>query len=242
MVFSIVVSHPSFAHTLFVNCRTIDLMLRSIFRTPITRVCRCLAVGARQTQAVRNLVEDVDVAVHAAERFLAGSHGEHSNVGKRVHTGGFRNGQGAVDDESVGAVLGVDVVIGLVVAGGVADDLARRLMHAEVLAAVGVGAEALRKGVSRVPVDGEVRAGAVGDTVNSHGVLRKAGQLIGADSLALLTICLLLGQVLRVDAAVDVEAVAVVGGDKDQSALELTDGLQVRHGGADSVVEFEKVT
>lgn len=64
--------------------------------------------------------------------------------------------------------------------------------------------------------------------------------LVDADCVAFLTVDVLRGEVVCVDGAHDVEAVAVVGGDEDEGLLEGVRFLEVRDGGFDGVVEFKE--
>ena len=73
-------------------------------------------------------------------------------------------------------------------------------------------------------------------------VLRCTGVLVHANGITLLTVILLLVQVLGVNGTHDIETVTVISSDDDEGVLELADLLEVRDGGADSVVELEKLT
>lgn len=125
--------------------------------------------------------------------------------------------QRAVDHESIRVISRVDIIIILREACGV-----RRcgtgsvLVHAEVLPLVRVGTHALREGVPRVPVDGEVDARVVGHRGVGDGVLAQPAVLVDADGVALFAVGGLTAQVLGVGTTEDVETVAVVGSDDDE--------------------------
>lgn len=154
-----------------------------------------------ETQAAGNLVENVHVAVGAAESVLAGTPGVDGDVSQGVDADGLVGGEGAVDDEAVGGVVGGDVVLVANLLGGHAGAL---LVDDVVLADVGVGANAGGNGVARLPVGGEVGAGAVLET-GGLVVLGQTRLLIGANGAALATLVLLVGQVLGVGRTVDAE-------------------------------------
>lgn len=111
-------------------------------------------------------------------------------------------------------------------------------MDGPVLAAVGVGHEALEQGVAGVPVGGEVAVSV--SQVAGVDVLGETGLLVDADGVALLAVDVLRGEVVGVDGAHDVEAVAVVGGDEDEGLLEAGGLVEMGDGGFDGVVELEE--
>lgn len=100
-----------------------------------------------------------------------------------------------VDNEALGRVLGVDVVLAADLDGGLTGTVLADLV---VLAVVGHSTDATGDGVAGLPVDGEVGAGAILDAVVLLGVLGLARLLVGADSAALGTLVLLGGEVLGV--------------------------------------------
>lgn len=111
-----------------------------------------------------------------------------------------------------------------------------------------VGREAGSKGVSRVPLDGEVgvftdndslvfRSRALGDLI--LGVTRV---LVGSDSIPLRSVRGGDLQVLGVTRAEDIEAVTVIGSDDNQSFIEFTDLFQVLDGLSNSVIELQQFT
>lgn len=152
-----------------------------------------------QTQARGNLVKDVDVAVGAAKDVLAGAPGVDGDVGQRVHADSLVRVEGAVDDEAVGAVAGVGVVLVANLDRRVAGTL---LVDAKVLADVGVGGDTTGNGVTGLPVGREVGAGAVGEAVGLV-VLRKTRLLVGANGTALAALVGLVLQVLGIGRTVD---------------------------------------
>ena len=129
-------------------------------------------------------------------------------------------------------------------------------MHLVILPAVRIGPHALEQRVARISVGGE--EGAVGEQDAGvvvrggvrHGrrlrvrvgVLGEARADVGAEGFALGAVGGLRGQVLGVNGAHDVEAVAVVGGDEDEGVVELVDGGELGKGGVDAVVGFKQFT
>ncbi len=204
---------------------------------PTPRQLPGLGIRPSKTQTSSHLVEDIDVPVHAPEGLLARPHGEDGDVRQRVHALGLAGRQRAVDDEPVDGVGGVrEQVVGVEARDGCSRQPRAVAVHAEVLAVVRRRPEALRQRVPRVPVGREVRARAVRHAVDGLGVLRGAGVEVRADGAALRAVRGLRREVLGVDAAEDVEAVAVVCGDEDQRVIELAEGFEAVDGCADRVV------
>lgn len=153
-------------------------------------------VIASKTKAGRNLVKEVDVVKGSAESVLAGAPGIHRNVGERVHALGIAQRQGAVDENTVLAVLGVGVVLAaaLLLLGGHTRTI---LVDLVVFAVVGHSANTTSDGVAGLPVDGEIGTGAVADA-SILGVLGQARLFVGADGVALVALVLGLGKVFGV--------------------------------------------
>lgn len=72
--------------------------------------------------------------------------------------------------------------------------------------------------------------------------MRETGLGVRADGVTFLAVGVLRVQVFGIDAAGDVEAVAVVGGDEDEGLLEAVQLPQLGYGRPDGVVELEDVT
>jgi hypothetical protein len=168
----------------------------------------------------------------------ARTHGVDRHISERVHALVVLNWQSAVKQNTTSTIRRVCIVI-----CGTIGSTSRRtraaLTNRPVLATVRVGHQALEKGVAGIPAGGEV-AVRVGQ-VASVDVLREAGLLVDADGIALLAVRVLRGEVVRVDGAHDVEAVAVVGGDEDERLLEAVGAVELGDGRFDGVVEFEQL-
>ena len=149
------------------------------------------------------------------------------------------NGKCTVEQDAAGAVGRVGVVIRRPV-GSARRHTRPVLADGPVLAAVGVGHEALEKSVPRVPVAWKV--GIHVCQVTRVDVLAQTRLLVCADRATLLAVYVLRGEVVGVDGAHDVEAVAVVGGDEDERLLERGGFVEVGDGGFDRVVEFKEFT
>lgn len=130
---------------------------------------------------------------------MAGTPGVDGDIGKGVDTNGLIRVEGAVDDEAVGAVFRVEVVLVTNLDGGVARTL---LVDSKVLADVGVRGDTTGNGVTRLPIGRKVGASAVCDAVGLV-VLRKTRLFIGANGTALATLIRLLLQVLCIGRTVD---------------------------------------
>ena len=89
-------------------------------------------------------------------------------------------------------------------------------------------------GIHQVLIAPDLRS-PVGDLI-----LRLSGFMIRADRAAFIAVASLAVEETRVDAACDVEAVAVVGGDDHEGVVEFADFFEVRHGGFDGIVELEE--
>lgn len=72
-------------------------------------------------------------------------------------------------------------------------------------------------------------------------ILRETGLGVGADGATFLTVRVLRVQVLGVDAAGDVEAVAMVGGHEDERLFEVIQLTELGEGCFDGVVELEEI-
>lgn len=121
-------------------------------------------------------------------------------------------------------------------------------VHFIGLSNVGVSCKPGSKGVSGVPLDGEVGVVTDNDSLVLRSrslrnlVFRVTRVLVGSDSIPL---CSVGGgdlQVLGVTGSKDIETVAVIGGNDDQSVFELADFLQVLNGLSNSVIEFQQFT
>ncbi len=170
-----------------------------VVATGCARTGRGAGLVAGQTQAGGNLVKDVDVAVGAAKDVLAGTPGVDGDIGQRVHTDSLVGVEGTVDDEAIGAVARVGIVLVANFDGWVARTL---LVDAKVLADIGVGGDTTGNGVTGLPVGREVGAGAVSEAVGLV-VLRKTRLLVGANGTALAALVRRLLQVLGIGRTVD---------------------------------------
>ena len=197
----------------------------------------------RQSKTLGHAEEDVNAAVHAAKALLARPHGENRHVSQRVHALIVADRQRAVEQDAARAIRRVGIVI-VGARGSSSSSSSRRryaravLVDRPVLAAVWAGHEALEEGVARVPVGGEVAVG-VGEVARVD-VLAEAGLLVDADGVALAAVGGLGGEVVCVDGAHDVEAVAVVSGDEEEGFVERVGGVEVGDGRFDSIVKFEQ--
>jgi len=115
-------------------------------------------------------------------------------------------------------------------------------VHDEVLLLVREGHRALREHVARRPVLGERDARVVLDRRVRDLVLRLPRVLVRADGVAAVALVGDRRHVLGVGGAVDVEAVAVVGGHEDEGVVEDAERRQLLDGGLDGVVELEQLT
>lgn len=97
------------------------------------------------------------------------------------------------------------------------------------------------QGRGKTHVYGEVGACRVRDPRGFDLVIGQPRVLVDADGLAALAVRLLVVEVLGIDATKDVKPVAMIGGNQDQSGLELANGLEVLDGAADGVVELQEV-
>lgn len=216
-----------------------------------------ILLGPSKTQAVGDLVEDINVVVCTAKGLLAGTKSVDGHVSQRVNTLGVLSADGAVDNESLGGILGVDVVVTVLeFDGGLAGTI---LVDLVVLAMVRGCSDTTSDGVTRLPVGGEVGAGAIVETLGLLGVLGLAGLGVGADGTTLGTVVLLLGEVLSVGRTPDtivvsyvmlyvwyggnlLKTVSVVSRDDDESLIENVELLELLNGSTDSVVKLEKIT
>ena len=123
----------------------------------------------------------------------------HGDIGQRVNALAFAGRKGTVDDESVDVVGSRDVI-----GGARGRNTSTGLVDAVVLAVVGVGAHTGGDGIARVPVGREVGAGVVANAWLLHCVLGETRVLVDANSVALLAVVLLLGQVLGIGVSEDI--------------------------------------
>lgn len=117
-----------------------------------------------------------------------------------MNTGRVRGRQGAIDDEAILAVFGVDEILAVVL-----DSRGARTILADlvVLTVIRSGTNATSNSVTWLPVDREVVASAVVDTSGLLGVLGKARLFIDTNGVALGAIVLLLGEVVGISRAPD---------------------------------------
>lgn len=148
-----------------------------------------------KTKAVGNLVKDVDVAVCTTESLLARTESIHGDISQRVDTLAVVGADGAVDNEAIRSILGVDIVVTVLELDGGCTGL---LVNLVVLSVVGHGTDTTGDGVSGLPVGGKVGAGTVVDTLGLLGVLRLAGLLVDANGATLGTVILLLREILGI--------------------------------------------
>ncbi len=123
-------------------------------------------------------------------------------------------------------------------------------MHLVVFAPVWVGAYAGKESVAGIPIGGEERAVTVHDrgVVMARGVghrsrfgvwlgvLAQAAVDVDTDCSALSAVRGLGGEIFGVDAAHDVEAMAMVGGHEDQCIVEGSESGEVRDRSFDGVI------
>lgn len=145
-----------------------------------------------------------------------------------------------VHHQAAEPVGGVDVVTLIVALGSWETGFSVDLV---VLAAIRERDSALGQAVAGLPVDGEVDAGVVGDGSVDDLVLRLTRVLVRADCGALAAHVVVVDgfHVLGVCGAVDVEAVAVIGGDDDKGVVEDAEFGEAGDGGGNGVVELEEV-
>jgi hypothetical protein len=60
---------------------------------------------------VGHVEEDINIAVHTTEEFLAWAHGENRHVSQTVNTLRFVGWQSAIDDEAIGGIGRVDEIV-----------------------------------------------------------------------------------------------------------------------------------
>lgn len=153
-----------------------------------------------QTQAVGNLVKDVDVVVSTAKGLLAGAESKDRHISQGVDTLSLRGGDSSVNDDAVDAVRGVDKVLA---ANGSGRQARAVLVDLVVLTVIRGSADTSGKGVARLPVGREVDAGAVADLAVLLGVLGEARLFVDANGITLGTLVLLGGQVFGIGGAKD---------------------------------------
>ena len=198
----------------------------------------CLA----QTETVGHVEENVDRVVHAAEFLLARTHGEHGDVGQRVHALGLVDGERAGVQEAGWRIFVVSIIILRSFLQLDSRQTGSVLVDNVVLVVVGAGTETVVQSVTGIPLGGEVHALRVDERgVGLDGVLRQARLFVGANGVALLAIVFLGLKILGVDGAHDVEAVPVVSSDNNQSVVQLPDGTQLLDGSFNGVVELEEL-
>ena len=187
-------SHYPFLHSI----------ITSSIHPSIHHVClRLLALGGlalgviligSETEAVGNLVEDVNVVVGTSEGLLARAPSIDGDVSEGVDTLALGGVEGAVDDEAALGVRGVSVVLVADLDGSGAG----LLVDLVVLTVVGGGTEATSDGVAGLPVSREVHASSVVDVLRVLGVLRLARLLVDTDGAALVAVVILSLEVLGV--------------------------------------------
>lgn len=153
-----------------------------------------------QTQAVGNLVEDVDIVISTAKGLLARAESKDRNISQGVNTLSLRGGNGSVDDDAVDAVLRVDKVLAANGNGGQARAV---LVDLVVLTVVRGSADTTGNGVARLPVGGEIDTGAIADLAVLLSVLGEAGLFVDANGIALGALVLLGRQVFSIGGAKD---------------------------------------
>lgn len=168
---------------------------------PIHNPLITLLLALSKTKAVGNLVKDVNVVESATESLLARTKSIDRDIGERVNTLGVIGADSTVDEETLGRILGVGVVV--IVLELDSSLAGAGLLDLVVLTVVRDGSDTSGNGVSGLPVGREVGASAVVDTLGLLGVLRLSGLSVGADGTALVTVILLLGEVLGVGGAVN---------------------------------------
>lgn len=165
-------------------------------------------VGNCQSKASGHLIKDVDVAISTSKGLLAGTHSKHGHISKRVNALSLGGRQSAVDDDTVGGILGVDNV-------GTIRTLDSRLTRATlvnliVFAAIGGSANTTSDGVSWLPVGREVNASAVLDVLALLGVLRETGLFVDTNGVALLALVFLLAEIFGVGGSPDTKVKVLV--------------------------------
>lgn len=165
-----------------------------------------LLLALSKTKAVGNLVKDVNVVEGATESLLARTKSIDRDIGERVNALGVIGADSTVDEETLGRVLWVGVVvIVLELDGSLAGT---SLLDLVVLTVVRDGSDTSGDGVSGLPVGREVGASAVVDALGLLGVLGLTRLSVGADGTALVTVILLLGEVLSVGGTVNAAIVS----------------------------------
>lgn len=109
--------------------------------------------GARETEAVSDLVEDVNVVEHSSEVLVARTLSKDWHISQTVHTLVGTGWQSAIDDETSDSIFVVDVVVVRWKASDVHSWKTRTvLVDLVVLAMIWVGTNTLGKSVARIPV------------------------------------------------------------------------------------------
>lgn len=156
-----------------------------------------------QAETLRQLIKQINILIRAAKRLLARTHCINGHVSKRMDPLALTRRQRPVHHKPAFLIRGIDVIIAGTFPG---DCRSRRpwagLVHPVLFPVVGVSTHSCGDYVARVPVQGEVRAGVVRDSVGGLDcVLREAGVLVDAYGVSLCAVVGLGGHVLRVGGA-----------------------------------------
>jgi len=113
------------------------------------------------------------------------------------------------------------------------------LVNLVILTNIRVGTKALSQSVAGIPIGREEAV----DVAKATGVdvLRLAAVLVGANGVALGAVVFLGVEVLCISTAKDVETVAVICCDDDQSLIDLAKLGQVVDGSLDSIIKLEEL-
>lgn len=162
-------------------------------------------VRTSQTQTGGHLVENVHIAISTAKGLLAGTHSKDRHISKRVYALSLTSRQSAVDDDTIGGVLGVHDVAAV---AALDSGLTRAaLVDFVVLTAVGGSTNTSGDGVTGLPVGGKVDTRAVLDVLALLGVLRETGLFVDANGVAFGTLVFLLAEVFSVCGSIDTKKI-----------------------------------
>jgi hypothetical protein len=184
-----------------------------------------VTLAMSQTQAVSDLVKDVDVVVSTAKSLLARAKGKDGHVSQRVDALSLGGGNGSVDDDAVDAVLGIDKVLAANGSGGQARAV---LVDLVVLTVVRGSTDTTGNGVARLPVGREVDASAIADLAVLLGVLGETRLFVDANGIALGALVLLGGQVFGIGRAKDAVRFKSVSGQSNDIARETGERIKMK--------------
>lgn len=112
-------------------------------------------------------------------------------------------------------------------------------MDAVVFAVIRSSDNTLGKSVTGLPVGREVDTGVVGDGCVCDSVLGQAGVLVHADGITLGAVIGLVGEVVCINGAEDIETVTVIGSHNDEGVIQYAERSELGNGCVDGVIKLE---